>query len=158
MCIRDRVCFTVVSELFQAHYHIYSHVQKYANAKTVLANQRQQWRRNFPITLVYTLVRSCKYGVKHDKRWNCRINWTGVRSRRCGIVVYLNADVRKHALLTLSQHAQWRFNAFLRKLRLTAIRHDLNALRASDHGSAVCIWRNYSIVLPFYRRRLLLPF
>jgi len=37
--------------LFQAHYHIYSHVEKYANEKTVLANHRQQWRRNFPITL-----------------------------------------------------------------------------------------------------------
>jgi len=28
----------------------------------------------------------------------------GVRSRCCGINVYLNADVRKHALLTISQH------------------------------------------------------
>jgi len=28
----------------------------------------------------------------------------GVRSRCCGISVYLNADVRKHALLTISQH------------------------------------------------------
>ena len=28
----------------------------------------------------------------------------GVRSRCCGINVYLNGDVRKHALLTISQH------------------------------------------------------
>jgi len=42
-----------------------------------------------------------------------------LRSRRCRIVVYLNADVRKHALLTVSQH-NGIFNAFLRKLRLTA--------------------------------------
>jgi len=39
----NKICFRFVSELFQAHYHIYSHVKKYANAKTVLANQRQQW-------------------------------------------------------------------------------------------------------------------
>ena len=36
-----------------------------------------------------------------------------------GIVVYLNADARKHALLTVNQH-NGVFNAFLRKLRLTA--------------------------------------
>jgi len=36
-----------------------------------------------------------------------------------GIVVYLNADVRKHALLTVSQH-NGVLNSFLRKLRLTA--------------------------------------
>jgi len=55
-----------------------------------------------------------------DKKRNRRIiNWLGVRSRRCGIVVYLNADVRKHVLLTVSQH-NGVFNAFVRKLRLTA--------------------------------------
>ena len=27
--------FRIVLELFQAHYHIYSHVEKYANPKTV---------------------------------------------------------------------------------------------------------------------------
>jgi len=35
-------CFGIVSELFWAHWHIYSHVEKYANPKTVSADRRQQ--------------------------------------------------------------------------------------------------------------------
>ena len=70
--------------------------------------------------------------------------------------MHLNADVIKHALLTVSQH-NGVFNAFLRKLRLTAIRHDLNALRASDHGSASASDETTPLSLPFHRRRLLLP-
>ena len=31
--------FRIVIELFQAHYHIYSHVEKYANPKAVVTSE-----------------------------------------------------------------------------------------------------------------------
>ena len=80
-----------------------------------------------------------------------------LRSRRCETVVYLNADVRKHALLTVSQH-NGVFNAFLRKLRLTAIRHDLNAYVHLTTALQSASDETTPLSLPFHRRRLLLPF
>ena len=56
-CLRP--CFRLID--------IFILLLKYANAKTVLANHRKQWRRNFPMTHVrthYALVHSGEYWVK----------------------------------------------------------------------------------------------
>ena len=66
--------------------------------KTVLANQRQQWRQNFPITLVYTNYAAENTASSMTKGEIAEFTDFGVRSRCRGINVYLNADVRKHAL------------------------------------------------------------
>jgi len=40
--------FRIVSELFQAHWHIYSHVEKYANTKTVSVISANHQRLHTP--------------------------------------------------------------------------------------------------------------
>jgi len=43
--------FRIVLELFQAHYHIYSHVEKYANPKTVSVVSANNQRPHTPPTM-----------------------------------------------------------------------------------------------------------
>jgi len=49
--------FRIDLELFQAHYHIYSHVEKYANPKTVLVVSANRQRPHTPLTM--TSLTSC---------------------------------------------------------------------------------------------------
>ena len=50
--------FSIVLELFQAHYHIYSHVKKYANPKTVSVVSANPQPPHTPLT-VTSLITLC---------------------------------------------------------------------------------------------------
>jgi len=105
--------FRIVSELFQAHYHIYSHVEKYANPKTVSAVLANHKRPHTPPTMtslmtlcnITTTITTVNMANKFsDDQIDILINmWQSEPALwNSNLLIYSNADARKAALARIS--------------------------------------------------------